>query len=115
MEEIVEVAKLCLKREFLENPSAEAHSEEVKPRFSALLFDMFQRGEALKWSTVFPHTHVSAARMVQTWRKRTGVESHRGHGILTCNITALRCVLRSTHGCVQNCVHSRIRRLRVAP
>ena len=133
MEEIVEVAKLCLKREFLElertrrkNSQATflraafrhvstVRGTQVDPEATSLasLYCISLRREAR--ALLFPHRHVSRARMVQTWRKRTSVESHRGHGVLTCSIEALRCVLRSTHGCVQNCVHSCIRRLHVAP
>ena len=50
------------------------------------------------------HRHVSCARMIQTRRNLTCVESHRCHGILTCDIEALRCVRRSVHGIVLNCV-----------
>ena len=42
--------------------------------------------------------------MVPTRRKRACGESHRRHGVLTCHIEALRCVLRSLDGFVQNCV-----------
>ena len=42
--------------------------------------------------------------MKQTRRKCTCGSAHRRHGVFTCNIEALRCVLRAAHGSVQNCI-----------
>ena len=49
-------------------------------------------------------TPVNCGRMIQTRRKSANVKSHRGHGILTCNIEALCGVHRSIHDFVQNCI-----------
>ena len=43
-------------------------------------------------------------RVLQTRRKRTCRKAHRRQGISTCNIKALRGVLRSVHGLVLNCM-----------
>ena len=63
MEEIVEVAKLCLKREFLENPSAGAHSEEeqsshVSPRCFSTCFNVERHSSGAPCCF---HTDMSAA------------------------------------------------------